>query len=93
MRRTLFVLLGALTLSSGCTYRYVYSVEDTPVTTDAGRPSTIVNTIETTWYAFIPLSKDVYYECRNDGGSLDCVRLCDVKNEDGDKIRCRFVGL
>ena len=93
MTRLIPLLLGVTLLGSGCTYRYIYSAQDTPVATDSGRPSTIINNIETTWYGPIPISKDVWYECRNDGNTLDCVRLCDVKNEDGDKIRCSFIGL
>ena len=88
------ILLGLVLLTSGCTTRYIYGVQGTPISTDAGRPSTIVQVAETTWYAFIPVMKDVYYECRNDGGKLDCVRTCDVKNEEGEKVKCMpiFVG-
>lgn len=84
------LLLGLTLLTSGCTYRYIYSAQDTPIATDSGRPSTIVNAIETKFFVLFGWSKDVYYECRNDAGKLDCVKICDVKNEEGEKINCRF---
>lgn len=90
MKRLIPLLLGATLLSSGCSYRYVYGVQDTPIASESGRPSTIVHTMEYKYYVLFAFVKDVYYECRNDGGALDCVKICDVKNEDGDKIKCRF---
>lgn len=84
------MLLGLTLLSSGCSYRYVYAVDDTPIQTESGRPSSIVNALEYKYYVLFALVKDVYYECRNDGDKLDCVKLCDVKNEEGEKIKCRL---
>lgn len=91
MNKLVPMLLGVALLSSGCTYRYIYSASDTPIATDAGRPSTIVNAIETKFFVIFAISKDVYYECRNDAGKLDCVKICDVKNEEGEKIKCRWL--
>lgn len=91
MRMFAPLLLGLTLLTSGCTYRYVYGVQDTPIATDSGRPSTIVNAAEYKYYVLFALVKDVYYECRNDAGKLDCVKICDVKNEEGEKIKCRFI--
>jgi len=89
MQRLIPVLLASV-LMTGCTYRFVYGVQDTPIQTASGKPSSIVHTIETKWFPF-PIPKDVYYECKNDGGTLDCVKICDVKNEEGEKIRCQFL--
>jgi hypothetical protein len=91
MKRLIPLLLGATLLSAGCSYRYVYGVEDTPIATESGQPSSIVNALEYKYYVLFAFVKDVYYECGNDGGKLDCVKLCDVKNEDGQKIKCRFL--
>jgi hypothetical protein len=89
MKHILPLLLGAALLgSSGCTYRYIYSVSDTPVETASGQPSTILGVTETKFYAIVPITRDVYYECGKNGTQLDCTRLCDVKNEEGKRIRC-----
>lgn len=90
MKHLIPLLLGATMLASGCSYRYVYAVDDTPIQTDAGRASSIVNALEYKYYVLFAQVKDVYYECRNDGDKLDCVKLCDVKNEEGEKIKCRW---
>lgn len=90
MKHLTTLLLGAsLLVSAGCTQRLIYGVQDTPVATAAGTPSTILRVQETTWYAFIPHIKQAFYECGKDGDTLDCVRTCHVTNEEGDRILCR----
>lgn len=94
MKSLLPLLLGAALLgSSGCTYRYIYGVQDTPIATATGNPSTVLEVVETKWWVFFPVQKDVYYECTRNGTDLDCIRLCDIRNEEGDKVRCRFINL
>jgi hypothetical protein len=90
MKRLIPLLLASAMLS-GCSYRYVYGVQDTPIQTASGKPSTIVHTMEYKYFVLFAFVKDVYYECKNDAGSLDCVKICDVKNEEGEKIKCQFV--
>lgn len=89
MKLALPILLGALALAStGCTYRFIYSASDSPVETASGQPSTILGVTETKWYVVFPVIKNVYYQCGKNGTQLDCTRLCDVKNEEGKKVRC-----
>jgi hypothetical protein len=91
--KSLNTLLLGLTLlgSTGCLQRYIYSVQDTPVATPNNNPSSVLSVVETRWYAIVPVAKDVYYECARSGTNLNCVKLCDVKNEEGQKVRCRFL--
>ena len=90
MKHMIPLLLGAVLFgSSGCTLRYVLGVQDTPVATASGQATTILQVRETTWYAVFPHIQMVYYECGKDGDVLDCVRTCNVNNEEGDRIRCR----
>ena len=89
-RMITLLLLAGLSLSTGCTYRYIYFASDTPVETASGQPSTILGVLETRWYVVVPVTKDVFYQCGKNGETLDCERLCDVRNEEGRRVRCQL---
>lgn len=86
------LLLAVVLLGSGCAYRYIYSVQDTPVPVEDGRPSSIVNVAEYRSFLFFSRIKDVWYECRSpEPGVLDCVKRCDVRDEDGRLVSCSVI--
>lgn len=82
--------LGIAAMTSGCV-SLITGVQDTPIDNGTAA-STIVRT-----YKFFPLmpaiGQQVFYECSNSGGNLDCVATCGVKNEQGEKVVCLTVAM
>ncbi|TNE91394.1 MAG: hypothetical protein EP330_05350 [Deltaproteobacteria bacterium] len=80
------LLLVAL-LSTGCTYRYIQSVEDGP-TSDMGTRTTVLRTVDTKDFVLLRQTKIVHWECADSGNGLTCRQTCDVKDDQGELLAC-----
>lgn len=82
-----FLLLSALALSSGCSSRYLLSVQDGP--SDAGARTTVLTTLDTKNYVVVAWAKYVFWECQEEGDGIVCEKRCDVKDDQGEKVECQ----
>ena len=85
----IFTFAVGLALATGCSSRALLSVADGPGA--AGTRTTIMQTLDTKYYVVWGQAKFVYWECREEGGGLVCEKRCDVKDDQGDMVRCQTV--
>jgi hypothetical protein len=82
------VLLGlGLALATGCSSRYLVSIEDGP--TDNGPRTTVLTTIDVKSYVVVATAKYVFWECQEQGDGLVCEKRCDTKDDQGDLVACQ----
>lgn len=82
----LAMVCGALVAATGCLSRTVLGVEDS-----LDGQTTIINTFDVTNYVVFAKAKYVYWECAGTGDALNCVKRCDVKDDEGEKLLCKAV--
>ncbi|MCO4748146.1 MAG: hypothetical protein KC912_25355 [Proteobacteria bacterium] len=82
-----FVLLAAMVLSSGCSYRFIQSIEDGPSAMDGTR-TTVLRTYDTKRWVILNQQKIVHWECAEDAQGLTCRQTCDVKDDEGELLAC-----
>lgn len=76
-------VLGATFLASACTSRYIVDVTDDP----KGR-ATAMKTYDTKNALLFKTEKDVFWDCTQSAEKLTCEKVCDRKDERGEKILC-----
>lgn len=87
--KRLVILALALAAATGCSSRALLSVQDGPGA--AGSRTTILKTLDTKYYVVYGTAKFVFWECREEGGGLVCEKRCDVKDDQGDMVRCQQI--
>jgi len=86
MRPLLLALLGlGLAGTPACTSRQILSVEDAP----GGGGTTILTTLDVKNYVIWGQAKYVFWECGSDTDGMHCVKRCDVRDDQGDKLLCQ----
>lgn len=84
MTRIALIAAVMLTVSTGCASRFLHTVTDGP------GDLTLIETNERKMFGF---PKRVYWECSQASDTkLTCVKVCDIKDDDGDKLACPFIG-
>lgn len=82
------LLLAAIALSStGCMKRFILTVQDGP--SGGLERSTILQTYD---QGFL-VTKWVYWECDEKEEKLVCKKVCDVKDDQGEKLLCPRVSV
>lgn len=82
-------LILLTTLLTGCFSRQIVSIEDGPQA--ASGQTTLLTTIDVRNYLLFGVTKRVFWECGAQGGGLSCEQVCDVPNDQGDKLMCPTV--
>lgn len=83
---TAFLLL-CLTVLPGCFSRYILTVND-GITDNPANRSTVVQTLDVKTVFFVQTIRWVYWECGQSGRDLSCTKICDVRDDEGDKLLC-----
>jgi hypothetical protein len=86
-RAFLAILLAAVLLPA-CQGRQLLSVKDGP---SGGDRTTILKTLDTTNYILFGTAKIVFWECGERSDGLSCRKTCDVKDDDGDMLKCETI--
>ncbi len=83
-RWTTGALLGVWLASSGCFARSIIDVQSAAEASG----TTLLTTIDQKNYVLFGNVKKIFWECVDDGNSLDCRQACDVVSDDNKKLRC-----
>jgi len=86
-RAFLAMLLG-VALLAGCQGRMLLSVKDGP---SNGDRTTVLKTMDTMNFVLFGYAKIVYWECGERSDGLSCRKTCDVKDDDGDMLKCEMI--
>lgn len=84
--RALITMGLAGAMLSGCFSRQIVAIEDGP--TSGAAQTTLLTTVEIRNYLLFGVTKRVFWECGQAGAALSCEQVCDVKNDEGDRLMC-----
>lgn len=79
-------LLGSTLFASACSTRYIIDVTDDP----KGR-ATAMKTYDTKNMFIVKTEKDVFWDCTQSADKMTCEKVCDRKDERGEKIMCPYI--
>lgn len=80
----LAIVVGALLAGSACSSRRLLNVQDA-----ADGNTTILTTFDIKNYVIFARGKYVFWECSDSGNGLTCEKRCDVRDDQGDKLKCQ----
>jgi hypothetical protein len=85
MARIVALAVG-LALTTGCMSRTLLNVEDA-----VDGQTTILTTLDVKSYVVFGQAKYVFWECGRNGDALTCQKRCDVRDDQGDRLKCQVI--